>query len=248
MIQAAPATLEALSVSELLRWAIENFGRDFAIATSFQSEGMVLIDMAARISRDVRIFTLDTGRLPQETYDILEQVRGRYGVSVEVVCPEPDEVEGMVNRYGPNLFYGGLQYRRLCCEIRKVRPLNRKVGELRAWATGLRRTQAESRSQVEKIEHEGERLKLNPLADWTSAEVERYTLENDVPRHSLYSRGYTSIGCAPCTRATQGSEDERAGRWWWEAGSDKECGIHFTPEGKIERTVDVLLREIVQNA
>ena len=232
---------------QVLAWAFQQFGASFAITTSFQKEGMVLIDMASRISKEVRIITLDTGRLPEATYRILEEVRSRYGMAVELVLPDRDEAEAMTRRFGPNLFYDEVALRRLCCEVRKVRPLERKLGELRAYATGLRRDQSESRAGVERVEETAGRLKLNPLADWTAAQVEEYTDRHQVPRHPLYALGYTSIGCDPCTRATTAGEDERAGRWWWEQDSQKECGIHFSAEGKVERTVDVLLREIVSH-
>jgi thioredoxin-dependent adenylylsulfate APS reductase len=241
------AAPETASASELLSWAMGSFESSFAIVTSFQKEGMVLVDMAAKISRDVRVITLDTGRLPEATYQMMEAVRSRYGIAAEAVLPDRSELEQMINRFGPNLFRQEVSFRRLCCEIRKVRPLDRKLQELRAWATGLRREQSETRGEVPRLEESGGCLKLNPLVDWSAEQVEEYTLQNDVPRHPLYARGYTSIGCEPCTRATQSGEHERAGRWWWEQDTQKECGLHFTSEGKVERTLDVLLREITKS-
>ena len=144
-------------------------------------------------------------------------------------------MERMVSEKGPNLFYRSVEERKLCCEIRKVRPLERKLGELAAWATGLRRSQGASRAGVPKLEETGGRVKLNPLADWTAEQVERYSRENSVPQHPLYAAGYTSIGCGPCTRPVEAGEDERAGRWWWEHGAHKECGIHFAPDGSARR-------------
>lgn len=232
---------------QLLGWALQEFGNSFAITTSFQKSGMVLIDMASRIAPAVRVVTLDTGRLPEATYEMIQAVRERYGIAVETVSPDQSELEEMVRRFGPNLFRNEVPLRRLCCEIRKVRPLNRKLQELRAWATGLRRDQAESRSSIEPIEETGGRFKLNPLAGWSSREVEEYTTRFDLPRHPLYAMGYTSIGCAPCTRAVRDGEHERAGRWWWEEDDHKECGVHFSSNGKVERTVDVLVREIVDS-
>jgi phosphoadenosine phosphosulfate reductase len=240
--------LENASPAELLAWAIQTHGNQFAIVTSFQREGMVLIDMAARISTATRVITLDTGRLPEQTYEIMEVVRARYGLQIEAVPPEASEVEAMVTRYGPNLFYESAPFRNLCCHIRKVRPLERKLREVNCWASGLRRSQSGTRENLEKIETVDGRLKLNPLADWTAQQVDEYTRLHDVPQHPLYARGYTSIGCHPCTRATTAGEDERAGRWWWEREGPKECGIHFTPEGRVERAVDVLVREIVNAA
>jgi phosphoadenosine phosphosulfate reductase len=237
--------LEQASAPALLAWALAEFGSSLAIATAFQAEGMVILDMAARISPGVRVFTLDTGRLPEETYRMIETVRERYGVVVETIAPDTSEVEAMVSLHGPNLFYRELALRNLCCEVRKVRPLERKLRELRAWVTGLRRGQNESRADVQRVEEMDGKLKLSPLADWTAAEVSAYMQEHKVPVHPLYAAGYRSIGCAPCTRVVQPGEDERAGRWWWEQDAGKECGIHFSPDGKTERKLDVLLSEVL---
>ncbi|HYP14809.1 MAG TPA: phosphoadenylyl-sulfate reductase [Bryobacteraceae bacterium] len=240
--------LQSASAHDVLRWAIETFGDRFAVSTSFQREGMVILDIAARMSSWVRVFTLDTGRLPRETYDIIETVRARYGIHVELVSPDASEIEAMVTRFGPNLFYESLPFRNLCCHFRKVRPLDRKLAGLDAWAVGLRRSQAASREETSKIEQVGEKFKLSPLADWSPEQVGEYIEEFDVPQHPLYAKGYTSIGCEPCTRATSAGEHERAGRWWWETEGSKECGIHFTPEGRVERTLDVLVREILNSS
>jgi len=230
---------------DLLKWAIQEFGNQFAVTTSFQAEGMVVVDMAAKISRDIRIITLDTGRLAEETYQMIETVRSHYGLHVETVSPASDEIEAMVTRFGPNLFYESVPYRSLCCHLRKVRPLERKLQEFRAWAVGLRRSQSETRESLVKAEEVDGRVKLSPLADWTAEQVSEYIRANGVPLHPLYAKGYTSIGCGPCTRATGPGEDARAGRWWWEQDANKECGIHFSPDGKIERTLDVLVRDIL---
>ena len=228
--------LEELSALDLLSWALKTFGREFAVACSFQKEDLVIVDMAAGTGLPLRVFTLDTGRLPEETYRVMEDVRQRYRIDVEPVFPDWREVEAMVTLHGPNLFYSSPEMRHMCCDTRKTRPLGRKLGELRAWATGLRRAQSETRSHVPKIEEVDGRVKLSPVADWTREQVEEYTLQHRLPVHSLYERGYTSIGCAPCTRATQPGEDERAGRWWWEQGQ-KECGIHFAEDGSVRRNV-----------
>ena len=197
---------------------------------------MVLVDLAAHASAKFRVFTLDTGRLHEETYQMMEEVRRRYGIVVETVFPDHLEVERMVAQNGPNLFYLSTEFRHLCCDTRKTRPLGRKLQELRAWATGLRRQQSATRSHIPKVEEAGGIVKLSPLADWTTAQVEEYTKKHGLPVHPLYSRGYASIGCAPCTRAIQPGEDERAGRWWWEH-SNKECGIHFAEDGSVRRDV-----------
>jgi thioredoxin-dependent adenylylsulfate APS reductase len=244
-LQEKLSNLESASALEVLEWAIGRFGRRLAIATSFQAGGMVILDMASRISSGIRVFTLDTGRLPAETYRMIDTVRERYGIQVEIVQPDAAEVESMVSRHGQDLFYREVPLRMLCCHIRKVRPLERKLAELDAWVTGLRREQSESRAEVDKVQTVGGRVKISPLADWSRAQVEEYIRLHDVPMHPLYAAGYTSIGCAPCTRAVTPGERERAGRWWWELEAQEECGIHFTADGKAERTVDVLVSEIL---
>ncbi|HEY7391459.1 MAG TPA: phosphoadenylyl-sulfate reductase [Bryobacteraceae bacterium] len=232
--------LEGYSAADLLAWALEHYGDSFAIASSFQKEDMVIVDLAARAAgkSKFRVFTLDTGRLHEETYEMMEEVRRRYGVVVETVFPHQEEVERMVAEHGPNLFLLSPELRHACCDTRKTRPLGRKLSGLRAWATGLRREQSATRAHVPKVETVEGILKLSPLADWTAAQVEDYTREHNLPVHPLYACGYASIGCAPCTRAIQPGEPERAGRWWWEQGN-KECGIHFNTDGSVRRNVTV---------
>ena len=240
--------IEAIPTQDLLAWAWRESEGSFAIVTSFQTEGMVLVDMASRVCPEARIVTVDTGRLPEETHQMIDQVRDRYGMRVEVVAPDPLEVAAMVERYGTNLFYREAPLRMLCCQVRKVRPLERKLSQFRAWATGLRRGQGEARGAVEVVSLTDGRMKLCPLANWSADEVARYTEHHDVPRHPLYERGYTSIGCAPCTRPVTAGESERAGRWWWEQGIGKECGIHFSADGRLQRKVDVLLEDLLTAA
>jgi thioredoxin-dependent adenylylsulfate APS reductase len=212
----------------VLRWAYETFPR-VVIVASFQAESSVLIDIASRMRADVEVLTLDTGRLPQETHDMIDRVRGRYGIDIQVVAPEAGDVREMVGRHGVNLFYRSPDLRRLCCEVRKSRPLARALGGYDAWVTGVRRAHA-SRAQTPTVafdtEHQG-LTKIAPLADWSKEQVWTYIRDNDLPYHSLYDQGYTSIGCVPCTRATAAGEDERAGRWSWEQGEVKECGINW---------------------
>jgi phosphoadenosine phosphosulfate reductase len=234
-IAAAAARLEARPAEELLAWALGEFGDRFAIVTSFQVEGMVVLDLARRLDPAVRVLTLDTGRLPEETYEIIETVRARFGVLVELVTPDPAAVTAMTAEHGPNLFRRDQALRRLCCQVRKVDPLDRALAGLDAWSSGLRRDGGPFRAGTAKVEadpaHAGI-VKLNPLADWTREQVWSYADANQVPVHPLYEQGFTSIGCAPCTRAVLPGEEERAGRWWWEAGSDKECGLHTRlPDG-----------------
>ena len=236
---------EAATAEQILTWALDEFGGGLAISTSFQKEGMVVIDMASRIAPAVRVFTIDTGRLPEETYRMIDTVRERYGIQVEVVFPDASEVASMVSSHGPNLFYREVSSRMLCCHIRKVRPLERKLATLKAWVVGLRRSQGESRRGVPKVETASGAVKISPLADWSAADVDRYIRDFQVPVHPLYERGYTSIGCAPCTRPVMPGEDERAGRWWWEQDESKECGIHFLPNGQAVRRLDVLVNEVL---
>ncbi|MBI4640837.1 MAG: phosphoadenylyl-sulfate reductase [Candidatus Tectomicrobia bacterium] len=223
----------------VIAWALERWHSRIALCTSFQAEGMAILDMAWRINPGVRVFTVDTGRLPQETYDIIERVRDRYGIEVDVYFPDARQVEAMVRDRGPNLFYKSVEGRLLCCHVRKVEPIQRALEGLDAWITGLRRDQWVSRANISKIEIDQEHgglAKINPLGDWTSEKVWDYIRAYDVPYHSLYDQGYTSIGCAPCTRPTQEGEDPRAGRWWWENDVSKECGIHGMVEiGAVEQ-------------
>jgi phosphoadenosine phosphosulfate reductase len=223
------ARLEGAHPREILRWATGTFGSRFAVVTALQVEGMVVLDLARQADPDVRALTIDTGRLPEETYEFIDTVRARMDVRVEVVTPDPDDVGAMVDRHGVNLFRRDQALRRLCCHVRKVEPLNRALTGLDAWATGLRRDGGAARAGTAVAEwdaaHDGI-VKVNPLAGWTRADALAYAREHRLPMHPLYERGYASIGCAPCTRAVQPGEDERAGRWWWEAGSDRECGLH----------------------
>ncbi len=219
------------SPQEILSWVLLNFGRKAALATSFQVQGSVLVDMVARIDTEARIFTLDTGRLPPETYDVMEKVRATYGINIEVLFPDKSEVEEMVTRHGVNLFYKSVENRRLCCQVRKTNPLNAFLKTLDCWITSIRRDQTDQRAESNKFEIDylhGRMLKINPIVDWTIDQVWDYIKENKVPYNKLHEIGYPSIGCAPCTRAIKEGEDPRAGRWWWEQDSDKECGIHFS--------------------
>lgn len=215
----------------VIRQTYETYGR-VAIVASFQAESSVIIDMAARVRPDVRVLTLDTGRLPQETHDMIDRVRRRYGIAVDVIAPDGAQVRSMVAAHGTNLFYASPENRRLCCDVRKSRPLARALRCFDAWVTGVRREQAATRVRTEVVsidtEHGGI-AKIAPLATWTKTQVWDYIREHALPYHQLYDRGYTSIGCEPCTRATTEGEDERAGRWWWEEGGVKECGLHWKP-------------------
>lgn len=225
-----------LSAESLLAYAIKRFGDRVALASSFGAEDQVLTDMLARLTPQMRIFTLDTGRLPQETYDVIDATRKRYGLDVEVLFPDRVAIEPLVAHGGVNLFYDSVENRRACCHARKVVPLRRKLATLDAWITGLRREQVATRQDIDPVQwDEGNGLfKINPLADWTQQQVWEYIGRNNVPYNALHDLGFPSIGCAPCTRAVAAGEDIRSGRWWWEAPQHKECGLHVV-DGKLIR-------------
>lgn len=201
-------------------------------ANSFGAEDMVLTDFIARHYPNLAMFTLDTGRLPQETYDLMQAVRDRYGLSIQVYFPDAAAVESYVAQHGPNGFYQSVELRKRCCYIRKVEPLRRAFAGKRAWITGMRREQAVTRDSlaISSFDTENNLHKFNPLCEWTHTEVWAYLKEHDVPYNELHDRFYPSIGCAPCTRAITPGEDVRSGRWWWENPESKECGLHV---GKI---------------
>jgi phosphoadenosine phosphosulfate reductase len=231
---APPEVVSGSDPEAILRWAFAAFPR-LVIVASFQAESSVLIDMAARVADDVRVLTLDTGRLPQETHDMIDRIRERYGIVVDVIAPDAREVHELVRVHGTNPFYRSVELRRLCCDVRKSRPLAAALRGYDAWVTGLRRQQAATRSETQVVSPDAEHpglSKIAPLAAWSKDQVWDYIREREVPYHALYDSGYTSIGCAPCTRATKEGEDERAGRWWWEAGEVKECGLHWTPDNR----------------
>ena len=206
------------------------------VALATQAEGSVLIDLIHRLcGKNFRVFTLDTGRLNQETYDCMEAIRARYGIQIEVFCPDARQVEDMVRQHGMNLFYDSIEQRKLCCGIRKVEPLKRALSGLNAWMTGLRREQAVTRAEARKVQLDKEHggiVKINPLVDWSYDEVWDYIRKNNVPYNRLHNQSYPSIGCAPCTRAVKPGENLRAGRWWWENPETKECGLHMRGQGE----------------
>ncbi len=218
------------SPESILSWCIDELHPKVALATSFQSQGMVLIDMLMKINKEARICTVDTGRLNQETYNIIDEVRIKYGTDIEVIFPDYNEVEKMVSEKGINLFYKGMENRLLCCRIRKTNPINRYLESLDGWITAIRGEQSVSRANTQKFEIDTihhNMLKINPLVEWTEEMIWDYIKSNNLPYNKLYDRGYRSIGCEPCTRAVKKGEDARGGRWWWESDSIKECGIHF---------------------
>ena len=227
--------MESKSAPEILKWGFEKFGDKMVLASSFGAEDVILIDMMCKINRNLtRVFTLDTGRLNQETYDLIDKIRKKYEIIVDVYFPNASDVEKMVATKGMNLMYDSLENRKLCCNLRKIEPLKRALKQFDCWITGLRREQTVTRNKISKIEVDSLNnniIKLNPLADWTNDEIWKYIHENKIPYNELHDKGYPSIGCEPCTRAIKKGEDPRAGRWWWENDVHKECGLHWK-EGK----------------
>lgn len=214
----------------VLKRALELYHPHIALASSFSLEDAVVLDILMSIRKDARVFALDTGRLNPETYECAEALRRRYGVRIEWYFPKHDAVEQLERTKGLFSFKESVENRKECCGIRKVEPLERALASLRGWITGLRREQSVTRSDLQVVEvdaaHHGI-AKINPLAHWTLHDVWTYARERQIPYNRLYDIGYTSIGCAPCTRAIEPGEDQRAGRWWWENPEHKECGLHL---------------------
>jgi phosphoadenosine phosphosulfate reductase len=229
----------------LLEWALDEF-ENIAVSAAFQADDVALIDMAYKLDPHVRVFTVDTGRLPQETHDLMAALKFKYPLlNLEVLEPDAGQVQRLVAAKGLDLMKDSVENRLLCCNVRKVQPLTGHLDGLDAWVTGLRRDQWATRTNIRKVEidHDhGAIVKLNPLAEWTKREVWEYLRDHDVPVHALYAKGYTSIGCAPCTRAIAPGEDDRAGRWWWETNAPKECGMHCSIEhGGFEHELKAIL-------
>jgi len=213
---------------DVIKWFIDKYKGKIALSTSMGAEDQVLTDMLVKIDRQTRIFTLDTGRMFYETYDLIEKTCVRYKINIEIFFPKPEEVESMVNKKGINLFYQSIENRKECCKVRKLEPLKRAFEGLDVWICGLRRSQSETRSNNQLVEWDEANglIKLNPLIDWNEDQVWNYIKQNNVPYNVLHDKGFPSIGCQPCTRAILPGEDIRAGRWWWENPETKECGLH----------------------
>lgn len=219
--------LENLSLEESLHYVAEFFPEGIVFSSSFGQEDMVITDAICRHHIPIDIFTLDTGRLFQETYDLIDLTRARYKKEIKVYFPEATDVEKYVSQKGPNAFYESVANRKECCFIRKVKPLQRALKGQKVWITGLRASQSENRKDVPIWEWDDQYklYKFNPLIHWSYEEVLQYINDFNVPYNPLHDQGFISIGCAPCTRAVKEGEPARAGRWWWES-SQKECGLH----------------------
>ncbi len=235
-IEAWQRELSGQSPQTVLAWAARRFGERLCLASSLGMEDQVLTDMVCRTGLGLSIFTLDTGRLFQETYELLARTEERYGIRLRVMFPDAGEVERMVAERGINLFYHSVENRQLCCRVRKVLPLRRALAGMAAWVCGLRNEQSEKRAATKVVEwDDGNGLwRLNPLVDWTDEQLREYVKQYDVPISPLHARGFVSIGCACCTQAIRPGECFRAGRWWWEEDEHKECGLHWV-DGKLVR-------------
>ncbi len=219
--------LKIIEVKKLLQSAQENYA-SIVFASSFSAEDMVLTDLIGLHYSGIRIFTLDTGRLPEETYSLIKKVEDSYHIHIQLYFPDTSAVEKYVVQNGLNGFYDSVDARNACCYIRKVEPLKRALSAQNAWITGLRRDQATTRKNLTEVEFDSENglQKINPLLDWNMPDIWDYLAKFNVPYNALYDKGYASIGCAPCTRAIAVGEDIRSGRWWWENPETKECGLH----------------------
>ncbi len=222
------ARLAGRSAAEMLAILSADFAGMVAFSSSLGAEDQVLTHMIATGNRPIRIFTLDTGRLFPETYELIDITRDKYGIPIEVCFPDAAAVRQMVNEKGVNLFYKSIENRKLCCHIRKIEPLKSALQGMKVWISGVRRDQSVTRSHVKLAEWDEELsiLKVNPLLEWTQEEVWSYIRAHKVPYNTLHDHGYPSIGCLPCTRAIFPGEDIRAGRWWWENPDSRECGLH----------------------
>ncbi len=213
---------------EVLERVSAAFGSKIRFASSMGAEDQVIIHLIARAGLPIEIFTLDTGRMFSETYELIEKTEARYGIKIRMMFPDATQVENMVNQKGINLFYKSIENRKLCCNIRKIQPLQRALQGAEAWIAGLRREQSPTRTDLNiAVWDQGNGLiKINPLLEWSEKQVWEFIKENKIPYNALHDKGYPSIGCQPCTRAVMPGEDIRSGRWWWENPDTKECGLH----------------------
>jgi phosphoadenosine phosphosulfate reductase len=224
-----------LSPLDLIRDVLNEFGDRVALSSSLGAEDQVLTHMLCQVTDTPRLFTLDTGRLPQETYDVLDRTREHFGIDIDVLFPEASDVQDMVRRSGANLFYKSIDLRHECCGVRKIAPLKKRLASLDAWICGLRAEQSVTRSDLARVDVDETfgLIKVAPLAHWTDDQVWSYIKQYDIPTNALHDQGYPSIGCAPCTRGVAPGQDIRAGRWWWESPEHKECGLHLRPDGTL---------------
>ncbi len=220
--------LAGLSAEEILKYTFKEFNSKIAFASSLGLEDQVITHMIAQNCPEMTVFTLDTGRLFPETYELIDKTNARYKMKMKIFFPDASAVEEMVNTEGINLFFNSIENRKRCCSIRKTEPLKRALQGLDAWVTGLRNSQSVTRlnMQVAEWDDVNQLIKINPLIRWSEEDVKNYIKQNNIPYNNLHDKGFPSIGCQPCTRAVSPGEDLRAGRWWWELPEQKECGLH----------------------
>ena len=221
-------SLKDSTPEEILAYFLPKYNDRIALASSLGLEDQVLTAMIARIKKDARVFTIDTGRLFPECYQLIDRTNDKYDIKIEVYSPEHTGVEKYVRENGVNAFYQSIEKRKACCHCRKIEPLLRALSTLDVWICGLRASQAVTRTNITVVEWDANNglIKVNPLAKWSEEDVWKYIKENRVPYNKLHDQGFPSIGCQPCTRAIEPGEDIRAGRWWWEDPEHKECGLH----------------------
>lgn len=232
------AKATALDAMGIIKLAYDEFSPKITFASSLSEEDQIITDMIAQTTQSIEIFTLDTGRLFAETYELMAKNQKKYSeLNFKIYYPDTKSVEEMVKTKGINLFYESIENRKLCCHIRKVMPLQRALADKDAWIAGLRRQQAQTRAVLEPVEWDeaNKKVKFNPLYNWTLQQVRSYIKKNNLDINPLHAKGFISIGCAPCTRAIGPGEDIRAGRWWWEKPEQKECGLHNNPKWKKSR-------------
>ncbi|WP_309496495.1 phosphoadenylyl-sulfate reductase [Sulfurovum sp.] len=219
---------KGMSPTEILIYFLDVYKDRIGLSTSFGVEDQVLTDMVFKINNNAHVFTLDTGRLHPETYDVMDATNLKYNTKVEVYFPDTSKVQELYKTQGVNGHYESMAKRKNCCFIRKIEPLQRALKGLDVWITGLRAGQSVTRTEMPVVEYDDnfKVIKVNPLIDWSEEDVWNYIKENNVPYNKLHDQGFPSIGCAPCTRAVKDGEDIRSGRWWWEHPEHKECGLH----------------------
>jgi len=216
------------NAQEVLKYLLSDKTKNTALSSSFGAEDQVLSDMMLNIDKDANIFTLDTGRLPYETYSVMDETNLKYGIKVNVFFPKNENVEELYQKQGINGFYESIEKRKACCFARKIEPLQRALKSVDVWITGLRASQSITREEMQMFEYDegNDVIKVSPIISWDEDDVWNYIQEKNVPYNKLHTQGYPSIGCAPCTRAVEDGEDIRSGRWWWENPEHKECGLH----------------------
>lgn len=239
-------TLENMPPEMILAWAVETFGQKLILGSAMGPEAQILTHFIASEKLGIPVFTVDTGRVFEETYDLISRTNQQYNMRIRVFFPDQDDVETLAHRLGPNPFLNSVEDRKECCAMRKVFPLERALEGMDAWITGLRRDQSITRGRARVIEWDAKHgmVKINPLVNWSSEQVWSFIKTHNVPYNELHDKGFPSIGCKPCTRATQPGEDIRAGRWWWEEAEHRECGIHIVDGRVMRKTAEPPIRRV----